>query len=67
MEQLMSGNTNMFGFPQVGQLLLYLRVSSNNRMLPFCSQLIDLCTDFSAPRTPTTASSHSQGQCPGKN
>ena len=27
---------------QVGQLLLYARVSNNNRMLPFCSQIMEM-------------------------
>lgn len=33
---------------QAGQMLLHLRVSSNNRMLPFTMQLIELISDRSA-------------------
>lgn len=34
---------------QVGQMLLYLRISSNNRMLPFCSQILDVFTNPAQP------------------
>ena len=48
---------------QVGQLLLYARVSSNNRMLPFCSQIIDLVQDMSAI-SPSAAATTGEGSAP---
>lgn len=45
---------------QVAQLLLYARISSNNRMLPFCSQIIDLVTGFASPSSPGGAKAESE-------
>ena len=41
---------------QVGQLLLFLRVSHNNRMLPFVNQLMDLVSGSSGSKAATAPS-----------
>ena len=42
---------------QVGQMLLFLRVSHNNRMLPFVTQLMDLIASHSKAPQPAPAPS----------
>ena len=37
---------------QVGTILLFVRISRNNRMLPFSSQTLDLVNNFMESRPP---------------